>query len=78
MNQNYEQAAINEFLSVGDYFLVCHGLGHEMTIVTHETPSNSRKKIKIPDACQGLGISFMSPFRMLQQEKAKFVLEDVK
>jgi hypothetical protein len=72
--QNYEQTAINEFLSVGDYYLICHGLGHQMTIVTHERKNNSRKKIKIPDACHSLGVSFISPFEMLRQEKANFIL----
>jgi hypothetical protein len=70
----YEQAAINEFLDVGDYYLVCHALGHQMTIVTHERASHSKKKIKIPDACQALGIRFMSPFEMLRRESARFVL----
>lgn len=76
-NLNYQQAAINEFLSVGDYYLVCHALGHQMTVVTHEKPSNSKKKIKIPDACQGLGVQFISPFEMLRCERANFVLGSV-
>ncbi|MBE9176724.1 DUF4411 family protein [Synechocystis salina LEGE 06155] len=71
---NYQQTAINEFLSVGDYFLVCHALGHGMTVVTHEIPSNLRKRIKIPDACRALGVQFMSPFEMLRRERANFVL----
>jgi hypothetical protein len=71
---NYQQTAIHEFLSVGDYYLVCHALGHRMTVVTHEIPSNSRKRIKIPDACRGLGVQFMSPFEMLRRERASFVL----
>ncbi len=65
---------INEFLSVGDYFLVCHALGHCMTVVTHEIPSNSKRRIKIPDACRALGVQFMSPFEMLREERANFVL----
>ena len=73
-NQNYEQTAINDFLSVADYFLVCHALGHQMTVITHEKPSNSKRKIKIPDACRGLGVKFMNPFEMLRHERANFVL----
>lgn len=72
---DYKPTAISEFLSVGDYYLVCHGFGHKMTVVTHEIPSPSKKKIKIPDACKALGISFISPFEMLRQEMAKFVLQ---
>lgn len=76
-NQNYEQTAINDFFSVADFYLICHGLGHNMTIVTHERASTSTRKIKIPDACKGLQIQFMSPFEMLRQEQANFVLGTV-
>ena len=72
--QQYEPAAINTFLQVADYYLVCHALAHGFTIVTHEVPTNSTKKIKIPNACVGLGIKFMSPYEMLRREKARFVL----
>ena len=72
--QQYEPAAINTFLQVADYYLVCHALAHSFTVVTHEVPTNSTKKIKIPNACVGLGIKFMSPYEMLRHEKARFVL----
>ena len=72
--QNYEPAAINTFLQVADYYLVAHALSHKFIIVTHEVPANSTKKIKIPNACIGLGIKFMSPYEMLRHEKARFVL----
>jgi len=32
------------------------------------------RKIKIPDACIGLGIKCMTPFAMLRRERARFVL----
>jgi len=73
-NQNYDPVAINTFLQVADYYLICHALGHELILVTHEIPSNSPKKIKIPNACVGLKIKFMSPYEMLRHEKARFVL----
>ena len=72
--QNYESAAFNTFLQVADYYLVTHALAHKLTIVTHEAPADSTKKIKIPNACIGLGIKFMSPYEMLRREKARFVL----
>jgi len=43
-------------------------------VVTHEVPGASRKKIKIPDACIGLGIKCVSPYEMLRTERARFVL----
>jgi len=41
---------------VADYYLVAQAKAGNHTIVTHEIPSASARKIKIPDACIGLGI----------------------
>ncbi|MDN5870816.1 MAG: DUF4411 family protein [Nitrococcus sp.] len=43
--------------------------------VTHEVAANWTKRIKIPNACIGLGIRFMAPYEMLRVERARFVLE---
>lgn len=72
--QDYEQAAVNTFLQDADYYLVAHALAYEHTVVTHELPSNSRKKIKIPDVCEGLEIEYSNTFEMLRLERARFVL----
>jgi len=72
--QSYEPAAVNTFLQVADYYLVVHALTHGHTLVTHEIPSTSTKRIKIPSACLGLGIKCMTPFEMLRHEGARFVL----
>jgi len=70
----YEPAAISTFLQVADYYLVAqaHAGGH--TVVTHERPSATARRIKIPDACIGVGVSFMTPFEMLRRERARFIL----
>jgi hypothetical protein len=73
-SQPYEPAAVGTFLQVADYYLVGHALAHGHVVVTHEVPSTSRKRIKIPDACIGLGIKHMTPFELLRRERAKFVL----
>ena len=70
----YEQSAINTFLQVSDYYLISHAHAHKHTVVTHEVPAQSRKKIKIPDVCIGLAIPVVSPFEMLRREHARFVL----
>ena len=62
------------FLQVADYWLVAHAKARDWTIVTHETPSESVRKIKIPNACIGLGLHCISPYEMLRREKARFVL----
>ena len=56
------------------FSLVAQALSHSHTVVTHEIASNSPKKIKIPDACIGLGIKCVTPFEMLRRERARFVL----
>jgi hypothetical protein len=71
----YEPAALNTFLQVADYYVVAHALAHGHTVVTHEVASPSTKRIKIPNACIGLGIKFMTPFEMLRYERARFILD---
>jgi hypothetical protein len=71
---NYEPAAVNTFLQVADYYLVAQALAGGHTVVTHEVPAASTRKIKIPDACIGLGIKCVTPFEMLRKERARFVL----
>jgi hypothetical protein len=73
--QRYEPAAVSTFLRVADYYLVAHAHAGKHTVVTHEIPSASTRKIKIPDACIGLSIKCMTPFEMLRKERARFVLE---
>jgi hypothetical protein len=73
-SQSYEPAAVNTFLQVADFYLVAHALAHGFTVVTHEIASASTKKIKIPNACIGLGIKCMTPFEMLRHERARFIL----
>ncbi len=72
--QAYEASAVSTFLQVADYWLVGHALAHGGIVVTHETPSDSTRKIKIPNACIGLGLSCISPYEMLRRERARFVL----
>ncbi len=73
--QRYEPAAMATFLQVADYYLVAQALAGAHTVVTHEVPSASVRKIKIPDACLGVGVKCMTPFEMLRRERARFVLD---
>jgi len=73
-DQQYEPAAISTFFQVADYYLVAHALAHKWVVVTHEVFADSTKRIKIPNACMGVGIRHMSPFEMLRCEKARFIL----
>lgn len=73
-SQTYEQAAVNTFLQAADFYLVGQALAGGHTVVTHEVISDSRKKIKIPNACVSLNIKVVTPYEMLRKERARFVL----
>ena len=72
--QGYEPVAVNTFLQIADYWLVAFAVAHGHTVVTHEVASNSTRKIKIPNACVGMNVNFMTPYQMLRSERARFVL----
>ena len=72
--QGYEPGAVATFLQVADYWLISHALAHNWTVVTHEVPADTIRKVKLPKACIGLGLRCISPYDMLRREGAKFVL----
>ena len=72
--QTYEPVAVSTFFQVADYYLVAFAVAHGHTIVTHEIPAASTKKIKIPNACIGLGVKCMTPYEMLRKERDRFIL----
>ncbi|MCL4395709.1 MAG: DUF4411 family protein [Chloroflexi bacterium] len=72
--QTYELAALNTFLEGADYYLVAQALAYQHIVITQEVVSASKKIVKIPNACIGLGIKCMTPFEMLRLERARFVL----
>lgn len=74
IGQHYEPSAVHTFLSNADYYLVAQALAGRHVVVTHEVPSNSKKKIKIPDACIPLEVKCVTPYSMLRLERARFVL----
>ncbi len=73
--QDYESGAKNIFLQGADYYLIAQAKSKQYTIVTHEIPSDSKKKIKIPNVCIGLQIKYITPYEMLRKEKAQFILK---
>ena len=70
----YDAAAKTEFASVADSFLIAQALAGGHTVVTHEVISDSKKRIKIPNAATALGVKWCDPFHMLRVERARFVL----
>lgn len=69
----YTQAAVSTFFASADYWLVAHAHAHGFTVVTHEVPQpEAQRRVKIADACNGLGLAWLNPFEMLQRHGAKF------
>lgn len=74
-SSQYDQGATAQFAAAGDYFLVSQALSLGYTVVTHEEPAPlGKKRIKIPDACNAVGVPWMPPWRMLRVEGARFGL----
>ena len=71
-SQYYKPAALREFTSdQADFVLIAHAAGHGDIVVTHEQPSpDSRKKIKIPDACAAVGVETADIFTVLRRTGA--------
>lgn len=74
-DQSYTAAAVDEFLGSTDHLLIAHALTRDCSVVTHEKPSGSRKKVKIPNVCEAFGVKCIAPFEMLRLQGAKFVLD---
>lgn len=72
----FKDAAVSAFLSGADYFNVAQAGSLDYCVVTLETPDpNSKKRIKIPDACEAMGVKWMNLFKMLKHENAQFHLK---
>jgi len=74
MGQEYQTSAVNTFFQLADYYLIAYALTYHYTVVTHEVPQNTIRKVKIPNVCIGLNIRHMTPYEMLHRERAYFVL----
>ncbi|MEA2019966.1 MAG: DUF4411 family protein [Campylobacterota bacterium] len=75
VSDHYSQEEANRFLNVADPWLIAKAKVLNATLITQEVlaPSNTRK-VKIPNICQQFGVNFATPFNMLRNLDAKFVL----
>lgn len=76
LTSGFQSAAYNEFLDVADSFLVAQALSGDHTVVTLEKPATtpSRRKIKVPDACAGVGVRCMTPYALMRLQGVRLVL----
>lgn len=76
----YREEAIVDFVSKADFALVAYAYKHKCIIVTHESAgygeNYTRRRVKIPDICNRLGITCINTFEFLEREKAFFILEE--
>lgn len=71
----YSQTAVQDFLASADYQLVAHAHAHGHTVVTHELPNQAgRKRVKIPEACNAVGVKYVQPHELLRRQNARFDL----
>lgn len=71
-NEHYLPNALNEFLDAdeADAFLIAYALADKTNriIVTHELSNlNKKNKIKMPEPCNALGVSFCSTIDMFRR-----------
>lgn len=58
--------------SIADPWVVAHAKAANAVVVTKEQPSNSVKRIKIPDVCSALGVSWMDDFQFCREVGIRF------
>jgi|TARA_R110002073_G_scaffold29145_5_gene92078 uncharacterized protein DUF4411 len=72
-SNGYTAAAVSEFLSKADSYLVAYAMLGRHEIVTLEASApRSKNKIKIPDAASAHGISTTTPYQMLRMNGVHF------
>tara|TARA_B100001750_G_scaffold246936_1_gene270895 strand:+ start:1418 stop:1771 length:354 start_codon:yes stop_codon:yes gene_type:complete len=69
----YKPAAKDEFFRAADYQLVAAAHAAGCTVVSLEVPQGTKKRVKIPDVCVGMGVKQTQLWTMLSRDRAKFV-----
>jgi hypothetical protein len=71
----YTSAAIATFLASADYFLIGQARALGFVVVTHEMPApTAKKRVLIPDACNGVAATYCLPWKMLRDAGARLVI----
>ena len=72
--QGYEPPALREFKDErrADAWLCAEALASDLTLVTYETRSNSLKKVKNPNVCEGLGARYIDGFDFMRAQGFRF------
>lgn len=73
VSQNYDEAGYEKFFAGADFVLVGYALAHNHIVVTQENTKGG-KKVKIPDACDAMGVKCINTWDLLKAECPKFIL----
>lgn len=74
--KQYTPAAQAEFARAADGWLIAHALAKKYVVVSDEYfDPNIKKKIKIPNVCRGLRVSYLNTFEMLHALKVQLNLK---
>lgn len=73
-SQGHASRAVREFEpeARADIWLCAEALASGLTVVTYETSSNSPNRVKIPDACAGVGARCMGGFDLMRGQGLRF------
>jgi len=73
VSENFDEASYEKFFRGADFVLVGYAHAHNHVVVTQET-KGSKTKVKIPDACNALGVECINTWELLEKECPKFIL----
>jgi hypothetical protein len=68
-NPKYDGAAKALFATDTDCWVMAYAYAYNMTVVSHEVPSQAKARVKMPDVCNQFGIGYRDTFYMLEDLK---------
>ena len=72
-NNQFTDAAKEEFLGAADGWLAAYARANNATVVTLETfDANIRRRVKLPNVCRRFGVEYINTFEMLRRIGASF------
>jgi hypothetical protein len=74
VSQHYDEVGYRDFFKGADFRLVGYALAHNHILVTQENTRGGKAKVKIPDACDAVGVKCYNTWDLLKAERPKFIL----
>lgn len=71
-SRDFHQAAKTKFASDADGWLVAMAKHEGHMLVTHETRSDAKAKVPMPNVCEHFGVSYCNTFEMLRALSCRF------